>query len=89
MVEEKNKRLARGPGGVERPWNERERYMLYSQGFRDGAACRSMDLKKKGLGAYDRGYEEGRDAHGKAVAAYAAEIGYVPTILRRPVVADE
>jgi hypothetical protein len=82
VTEEKNKRLAKGLDGKEREWTPHERYMLFTAGFRDGAASRSMQKKMQGLGAYDRGYSEGRAARERAVKKYAKEIGYKPTILR-------
>jgi hypothetical protein len=84
MADEKNTRLARTklPDGtiVEREWTPHERYMLYVRGFRDGAAVKAM--AHSGLGAYDRGYADGRDARASAADAYAKEVGYEPTILR-------
>lgn len=86
MAEEKYKRLAqtRLPSGkiVEREWTPHERFQLYAAGFRDGAGNRAMDKDREGLGAYDRGYAEGKKSRGKALKAYAKEIGYKPTILR-------
>jgi hypothetical protein len=85
-VVEKNKRLAqtRLPGGklVEREWTAHERYMLYASGFKDGAGVRPIDKEREGLGAYDRGYADGRLARSNAIASYANEVGYRPTILR-------
>lgn len=86
MKEEKNKRLAqtRRLDGtvVERAWTPHERYMLYASGFKDGAGIRPIDSARAGLGAYDRGYEDGVEARREAVGAYASEIGYVPSVLR-------
>ena len=83
---EENKRLAqtRMPDGtlVDRPWTVAERYMLYARGFRDGASTHAIKENLLGLGAYDRGYSDGKAATSSAVAAYAKEIGYVPSILR-------
>lgn len=84
--QERNKRLAQTklPDGtvIEREWTPRERYMLYVSGFGDGAAYRSMRPNREGLGAYDRGYADGRAARGRAATAYAKEVGYVPGVLR-------
>ena len=86
MAEEKNKRLAQTklPSGkvIEREWTPHERYMLFAKGFRDGAGVKAIDKEREGLGAYDRGYDEGIKARREAVGAYAKEIGYEPTILR-------
>jgi hypothetical protein len=80
------KRLAQTelPGGkiVEREWTPHEQYQLYASGFRDGAGSRAMDKDREGLGAYDRGYADGKKARGAALKKYAKEIGYKPTILR-------
>lgn len=84
--EEKNKRLAqtKRPDGtiIEREWTPHERFMLFAKGFRSGAGVRAIDPACEGLGAYDRGYDEGIQARRSAVDAYAKEIGYVPSILR-------
>lgn len=83
---ETNVRLAQTklPGGkiVERDWTAHERFMLFAKGFRSGAGVRAIDPACEGLGAYDRGYDEGIKARREAVDAYAKEIGYVPSILR-------
>lgn len=85
-MEEKNSRLAqtKNPDGTitERPWTPHERYMLYTRGFREGAGVKSMAKECEGLGAYERGYDDGQRARNQASDAYAKEIGYVPTILR-------
>jgi len=81
MPEEKYKRLAT-THGIKRPWTPHERYMLFARGFRDGAGTKAMRKDHEGLGAYDRGYAAGQAAAHAAVAAYAKEIGYEPTILR-------
>ena len=86
MTVEQNKRLAQTkmPNGtvVDRPWTSGERYQLYRRGFRDGAGGRGVRHECEGLGAYDRGYAEGRATASAAISAYAQEIGYTPTILR-------
>lgn len=86
MPEEKNSRLAQTklPDGtvVEREWTPHERYMLYSRGFKDGAGVKAMRKDCEGLGAYERGYDEGRRSLNQHVGAYAKEIGYIPTVLR-------
>ena len=83
---EQNKRLAQTalPGGkvIDREWTVHERYMLYAAGFRAGAGMKAIDTTRAGLGAYDRGFHDGRVAAGQAISAYAAEIGYTPSILR-------
>ncbi len=88
MPAEKNKRLAQTklPSGetIEREWTPHERYMLYAFGWSAGASMRAMDPTKSGLGAYDRGYAEGRAARHTAISWYAVEVGYEPTILRTP-----
>lgn len=85
-AEEKNVRLAQtqNPDGTttEREWTVHERFMLYTHGFRHGAAMHAMDENKKGLGAYDRGYSEGCASRQHHITAYAKEIGHVPNILR-------
>lgn len=85
-IEEKYIRKAQTklPGGkiVERDWTTHERYMLFAKGFSAGAGGRARDPQCEGLGAYDRGYDEGIQARRKAVDAYAKEIGYVLSILR-------
>lgn len=82
MTKETYVRLSRDIDGVEHEWSPRERYMLFVRGFRDGCAVKAMRRDCVGLGAYDRGYAEGRASANVAVAAYAAEIGYEPTVLR-------
>jgi len=77
-----NKRLAKGLDGVSRPWMPRERYMLYSRGFRDGAGIKAMNAECSGLEDYDRGYADGCKARGAATTRFAKEIGYKPSILR-------
>lgn len=87
--EEKNKRLAEtlNPDGTvtKREWTPRERYMLFEAGFRTGAGNRAIDPARAGLGAYDRGLEEGRAARAKALQTYAHELNFDPSahILRR------
>lgn len=75
-------RLAKGTDGVEREWMPRELYMLYAQGFRDGAGTKAMRATHTGIDAYARGYDEGRAAFSAATQNYADEIGYEPTVLR-------
>jgi hypothetical protein len=83
---ETNVRLAQTklPGGkiIERDWTVHERFQLFAKGFRSGAGVRAIDPACEGLGAYDRGYDEGIQARRDAVDAYAKEIGYTPSILR-------
>jgi hypothetical protein len=86
MAAKKDTRLAqtRQPDGtlVDRPWFPSELYHLYARGFRNGSGGHAMRPDHQGLLAYDRGYEDGRRATQEAVAAYAREIGYEPSILR-------
>ncbi len=86
MTEETSVRKAQTklPDGtlIERDWNARERYQLYVRGFRDGAAVKAMRDDHIGLGAYDRGYGDGRRALVLAAATYAEEVEYEPSILR-------
>lgn len=67
---------------VERDWSAGERYQLYMRGFRDGAAIKAMRDDHIGLGAYDRGYGDGRHALHVALDAYGKEVGHVPSVLR-------
>lgn len=67
---------------VDREWTPAERYRLFARGFRDGAGTRGVRKECAGLGAYERGYAEGREATYKACADYAALVGYTPTVLR-------
>lgn len=73
-------RLSKSFDGTEREWSAREKFQLYSRGFRDGAATRAV--RHEGLGAYELGYAEGRQSVRLAVDSYAKRIGYEPTILR-------
>lgn len=67
---------------VERDWSPAEIYALYVRGFRDGACTRAIQDEMDGLGAYHRGYADGRRMTQKACAAEAKRLGYEPTILR-------
>ncbi len=67
---------------VEREWSAHERYQLYMRGFRDGAGIKSMRDDHIGLGAYDRGYGDGRDALHTDLDAYGKEVGHEPSVLR-------
>jgi hypothetical protein len=76
-----NPRLAQTMGAAEgRQWTAHERYMLYCQGFRDGASTTA--IRHSGFPDYERGYGDGIGARGTATDAFAKEIGYKPTILR-------
>lgn len=77
-----NKRLSESPGRPPREWSPRERYVLYRRGFRAGAGIRPIESEAEGIEAYDRGYDDGVAALGKASARYAKRVGYVPEVLR-------
>ncbi len=86
MKPEKNKRLAQtrlADGTViDREWMPSERYMLYASGWTAGAGIKAIDPKREGLGAYDRGYQDGVAARQKAIDSYCKEIGHKPSFLR-------
>jgi hypothetical protein len=64
----------------------KERFMCYMRGWRDGAAIRAManrdnwrvDLRT----AYDAGYGHGRDDYRRVSADVAGTYGYHPSVLR-------
>jgi hypothetical protein len=79
----KNERLAQGiTDKVPREWLPPERARLYLRGFRDGASICAMREDHRGLVDYQRGYADGCKARQEHCAAFAAEVGYVPNILR-------
>jgi hypothetical protein len=81
-------RLAQTAGSKEgRPWSQREKYMLYAQGFGDGAKFSAM--KHPGFAAYERGYADGRRARSEAVDKFCREIGHKPSVLRLADASDD
>lgn len=78
------RRLAQGlTDAAPRAWRPAELYQLYCRGFQDGAGRRAMRVERGAdTEAYQRGYRDGQVAGRKAATAYAAEVGYEPTVLR-------